>query len=48
MFILLGCQDGLNQNSVDNHGVIIDVNKENKEILVDDKEMDSFELIYLK
>ncbi|CAG9607659.1 hypothetical protein [Pseudoneobacillus rhizosphaerae] len=38
MFILPGCKDGSNYGSIDSHGIIIDVDKANKEILVDDKE----------
>jgi hypothetical protein len=37
MISLLGCTTGSNYGSVDSHGVIIDVDKAKKEILIDDK-----------
>jgi hypothetical protein len=34
---LLGCSEESNYNSIDSHGIIIDGDKANKEILLDDK-----------
>jgi hypothetical protein len=38
MFFLLGCTNSSNYGPVDSHCIITDVNKANKEILLDDKD----------